>query len=590
MKKTSHSTLLFIIIVTLGTLISLNIFIWYRTNAFLIEELRDNFKKNTSLAKALIDIQSFESEDFFSLKKITDDIKDRIGLRATLIDKNGKVISDSELKTSELNGVENHLYRPEVQEALIKGSGLAIRKSNTIQKKLIYYCEPIKKDGEVIGFLRIALFDPDFKPRINFITGLMFKISLIILVIITIGSIVFWRWINKHMSRIRILLQKQRDSSIFKPLPRQKYEEFDSLAMDINILGGKLENYKEKFNSQREQLLTIFNSLNEGVAAFNRNGIAILHNTMFREILGVSPENDTTLPYENWLHIPELKDDIKKFLKKGKPIRKRVNCKDNRYIDYQILPLKVKELKQSGFLLTLNDVTQLHQLETIRQDFVANVSHEFKTPLTSIQGYAETLFSGAADKKKWKTKFLKKIISQTSHLENLVNDLLQLSRVEKKKVGELKKLNPMPVIKAIIAEYETLAHAKKLNFHKELPDIRDEIRIKANKDLLHSILSNLLVNAIQYNRKGGDIWVRVSLIDNSFRIDIKDNGVGIPKDKLDRIFERFYRVDLTRTNYPEGTGLGLSIVKHSMEQLSGKIGVSSEVDKGSLFWIEIPTT
>lgn len=588
MKKISRISLLFIVIATLITLIAQDIFIWNTTRDFLYSETRKELEKNASLARAIIDLNTFQAGDRHALKIVADEIKERIGLRVTLMNFSGTVISDSEIPLEDLDKVENHLQRPEVQEALHSGAGLATRISATIGKELIYYCETLKKENQIIGFFRIAIFAPDFQPKMDFLKYLIILMNLIIIVIIIIGTLTYGKWIAHQFQGIRIPLQKQKDSPVFKSIPRQKYEEFDSLAIDINILGEKLENYKEKYFTQRKQLQTIFDSLDEGVAAFNQNGVAILHNTRFRKLFGINPDYESGITFDDCVHFPKLIKDVKEFLKSRKAIEKRAQSFKGRYYDYQILPIRVNEKPSTGFLLTLADVTQLQQLETIRQDFVANVSHEFKTPLTSIRGYAETLLSGMAEKKKIRHKFLKKIEKQTIYLENLVTDLLQLSKVEKKKITDLVKLNPLPIIEKIIADLEPILEEKGISFHKEIPKQDKKIRIIANANFIQTIVANLINNAIQYNRPDGSIWFRLKKKKNKVYIEVEDTGLGIPEAERERIFERFYRVEEARSLYPEGSGLGLSIVKHSVEMLSGKFGVKSEIGKGSLFWVEIP--
>ena len=399
---------------------------------------------------------------------------------------------------------------------------------------------------------------------------------------------IYVSWLKNQFSSLRLPIINQRDKEKFIPLPRQTTEEIDLISNEINFLGKKLAEGQEKVGFQREQLLTIFNSLNEGVAAFNKNGIAILHNVAFREILGVSVNHETSIHFYDWIHFPPMIQDIEDFLKNGIAIKKRTKFYGDRYLDYQILPLMMNDTPLEGFLLTLVDVTHLQQLETIRQDFVANVSHEFKTPLTSIRGYAETLLSGRVDKKKEWEKFLAKIEKQTVHLENLVTDLLQLSRIEKKRMDDLEKVNPIPIIKKFISDTESIAQEKKINLHKEIAKFDKKIYIKANEHLLQIIIFNLISNAVQYNRPEGEIWFRLLKSKKSLRIEIEDTGNGIPAEFQDRIFERFYRVESTRYMFPEGSGLGLSIVKHAVEILGGRIGMKSEEEKGSIFWIEIP--
>jgi two-component system phosphate regulon sensor histidine kinase PhoR len=205
-----------------------------------------------------------------------------------------------------------------------------------------------------------------------------------------------------------------------------------------------------------------------------------------------------------------------------------------------------------------------------------------------MRGYAETLLSGAVEKKKEREKFLKKIEDQTIHLENLVTDLLQLSRIEKKKTDDLEKMKPLPIIRKLLIQYENLAIEKNLKFHVELPGDDSKIKIRGNEQLLQNIISNLLSNAIRYNRPKGKIWFRLFKKEDTLRIEIEDTGIGIPASQQERIFERFYRIESSRYLFPEGSGLGLSIIKHAIDLLSGEIGLESEEEKGSLFWIELP--
>jgi two-component system phosphate regulon sensor histidine kinase PhoR len=588
MRKFSNKTILFSILVIILSLIIFDIYIWHHTESFLIEGIRKDMKKKLSLAKALVGDFQFDELDKNKMYQFAVEIKNMTSLRTTLIDKSGRVIADSEIPPDHLKDVENHLNRPEVQEAMRYGSGLARRTSATIHEKLFYYCEPVRENGRITGFIRLAMFSPEFNERMNFLIGLVVRSNIFFILVALFATYAYIKWFNAQLDKVRTPLETQRDKSDFKNLLRHRYEEFDRISKEINVLGQKFENSSRILGSEKEQLMAIFNSLNEGVAAFNKNGIALLHNLAFREILEVSADNKGTIRFYDWIQFPPLIEDIEEFLEKGKPIKKRTKFYGDRYIDYQISPLKMNDIPLAGFLLTLVDVTHLQQLETIRQDFVANVSHEFKTPLTSIRGYAETLLSGTIDNKKQREKFLQKIEKQTIHLENLVSDLLQLSRIEKRKTEDLVKLKPVPLIKKILSEFEPLAQEKNLVFHKEIPRFEEKIKIKANEQLLQTIIWNLLTNAMQYNKPDGQIWFRLMIKDHSLRLEVEDTGLGIPQSQQERIFERFYRVEVARYQFPEGSGLGLSIVRHSVDLLSGTAGLTSEEDKGSLFWVEIP--
>ena len=587
MNKLSLKTWLFTLIIVIVSLLVFDIYIWNHTQSFLIAEVKKDFRKKVSLAEALIGELNSGNLQSETLYPFASKIKALTSYRTTFIDKDGRVVADSDVLPAQLNTMENHLSRPEVQEAMRTGIGLSRRKSSTIQEKLFYYCEPLREDGRIIGFIRLAMFSPEYGERIDFLVGLIVRSNIFFLIVAFITTFLYVQSLQSQVTALRSQLYQQRDQQKFQKLSRQKFEEFNRVANEINLLGEKLQSFYLDLEDRKEQLLSIFNSLNEGVAAFKREGMVIIYNNRFKEILGVSDQNFTDIRFYDWIHFPPIIQGIEEFLESGQSIKKRTKFYGDRYIDYQILPLRSDKTPASGFLLTLADVTHLQQLETIRQDFVANVSHEFKTPLTSIRGYAETLLTDEA-KKKQREKFLKKIEKQTIHLENLVTDLLQLSRIERKETEDLSKMNPVPVIKKVLSEYTILATDKNLTLHQEIPRFEKKIKIKANEQLLQTILSNLLSNAIQYNRPQGEIWFRLQVTETYLRLEIEDNGMGIPEDQLERIFERFYRVEDARYLFPEGSGLGLSIVKHSVELLSGKIGVQSKEEQGSLFWLEIP--
>lgn len=588
MKKFSTKTWLFCFLILVIALLVFDLYLWNHTKSFLIEEIRQDFRKKIAISEVLLGTNSTQNLDRDTLFQLAREIKKLTSYRTTFIDKDGWVLADSDVPSTELSSVENHLTRPEVQQALRVGYGLDRRKSATIQEKLFYYCEPLRENGRITGFIRLAMFSPEYGSRLKFLTGLIIQSNLFFIFISLVATFFYNRMLGSQLTNFRKSLYAQRDEPGFQKLPRQSLQEFDLLANEINHLGEKLHNFYIDLDNRLQQLLAIFNSLSEGVAAFDREGMVIIHNNKFREIMGLPLDTARKIKYYDWIHFPPIIQDIENFLENNQQIKKRIKFYGDRFIDYQILPLLNHHSALAGFLLTLADVTHLQQLETIRQDFVANVSHEFKTPLTSIRGYAETLLESGGEKKKQREKFLKKIEKQTIHLENLVTDLLQLSRIERKEMEELIKMNPVPVIKKLISEYLPVVSERNLTLHKEIPKFEKKIRIKANPQILQTILTNLINNAIQYNRPGGQIWFRLSVTDTALRMEVEDNGIGIPADQLERIFERFYRVESARYIFPEGSGLGLSIVKHSVELLSGQVGVESKEEQGSLFWVEIP--
>ncbi len=588
MNKISQKTFLFVLIVLIISILFVDIYNWNKTKNFLIEEIRLTMRKKVSLAKSFINLDVFQARNLKQLKNFADEIKERTDYRTTLIDKTGNVLADSEIPLDTLPKVENHLNRPEVQKALRTGSGLSMRHSSTIPRDLIYYCETIQKEGRIIGFIRFAMFSPDYNEKMSFLSGLIWRSNFIMVLLAIVAYFIYSKWLNVQFRKIQKPLTEQRDMQQFNSIPGQTHEEFDLLARDFNTIGEKLQRKNEKFESEKEYLYTIFNSLNEGVAAFEKDGYSVVYNSKFIEILNIKEKDLKGRPFYNWLHFPPLIQDIEHYLKNKQALKNRLKYYGNIFIEYQILPVQSSSEKNSNFVVTIQDVTHLQRLETIRKDFVANVSHEFKTPLTSIRGYAETLLSGMLDDPEITQKFLHRIERQTEHMENLVSDLLQLSRIERNEITEIEKIEPLPLLRDIAEEFVPVAQAKNVSLEWNIPSVEKEIYIYGNQNLLYTLISNLVTNGIQYNKSGGKIWLKVTQQNDVLRIEVKDNGIGISQSEIDRIFERFYRTEASRSLYAEGSGLGLSIVRHVVELLNGKLGVESEPEKGSQFWVEIP--
>jgi two-component system phosphate regulon sensor histidine kinase PhoR len=588
MKKFASKSFLFGIITTVIALIIMDTYIWQETRTFILSNLKEELSKKVALVKHLINQKSLEDKDKEKLKAFADEIKNLTGYRTTLIDKQGDVLADSELPVSFLPQVENHLNRPEVQQAMRTGSGLNVRTSATLDIKLIYYCETLRSDGRVTGFIRFAVFSPEYKARTAYLRSIIIKINIILFILAVVAIYIYWRWFNRQVKKIVEPVVQQKDRQGFVHLPAHKYEEFDVLRAEVNVLGEKLEAQKTDLVKRHDQLANILHSLDAGVAAFDHRGFLLYYNHNFTRILQIQKEFTTDLPYYDWIHFPPIIQDIENYLSNRQAIRKRTKYYKNLFIEYQILPLQFNEETNIGFIVMIQDVTHLQQLETIRQDFVANVSHEFKTPLTSIRGYAETLLAGMDENPEVRRKFLTKIQNQTRRLENLVADLLQLSRIEKKEITELENIELVPVVEELVEEFTPITRTKNLKFIKEISEDAAGKYIEANKNLIHTLISNLMINAIQYNKSRGKIWLRVKSAGKSIRIEVEDTGVGIPPDQLNRVFERFYRVENARFIYPEGSGLGLSIIKHVVNLLNGQIEVESQLGKGTTFRVEIP--
>lgn len=589
MKNLRKNTVLKVTITFILLMIAIDVVIWMNIESFVLESVKTETHEKINLAKKLIPDSLLKNVEYEQLKKIADEIKRLTDSRFTLIDKEGIVIADSEIPVNQLSFVENHINRKEVQEALKGFSGIARRTSATIDQDLIYYCEKLTDNGRVTGFIRFAIYSTNFDEKIAFSRQLMIYLNIVLLLFVIIGTYLRTSHLNKQFQNLHLLLKPIEDGKKEFVTTNQVYEEFDAVYSKVKGLLEKSFENEKLLQIENEKLTKYLNSLNFGIAAFDEKGILIFRNKKFRKIMEIE-KAQCKIEYTEWLRFPPLTKDISDFLTHGKRIKKTTKYYGHKYIHYEINPLNISNEEEFGFILNVEDVTHLQKLETIKKDFIANVSHEFKTPLTSIKGYSETLLSGSEISKEISTKFLTKIFNQTIHLENIVSDLLNLSKIEQGDVLKIKNLNPFKAIPNIVNDFANNSEdiAQHLKTKIEYPEYK--VWIKADKNLLKTIVTNLLSNAFQYGGREEDVYFNLKRVGKSVRIEVIDHGIGIIDKDLDRIFERFYRTDSARETYTEGSGLGLALVKNAVQQSNGTYGVESEIGKGSLFWIELPIT
>ncbi len=587
MKKLAVKFRLLGVLIALFLLIAIDWLTYSQVKAFLITDVQRHLHHNISLTKELLDLTLFKEKKSSQLQALASRVRQLTGLRVTFIDLTGRMLADSDVPFDRLGQVENHLHRPEVQQALQTDVGFDIRRSATIGKRLIYYCEPLRENRKILGLIRFAMFADQFDQQLHRLIWLLIGINLLLITGMILFVVLSWRFFQRGLGALRGRLAQLQNSAAFDPLGPQPEEEWNELAVQFDDIRRRWLKKREELEAEARQLYDVLYSLQEGVAVFNRRGSLIYHNGKFLKILGLANINCLGRAFYDWIEFPPLVQDIERFLENREPFKRRIKYYSGRYIEYRILPVRQSGNQESIFLITLQDVTHLQRLEIIRRNFVANVSHEFKTPLTSIRGYAETLQGGVEDEE-LRRKFLEKIVKQTQHLENLVGDLLQLSRIERREVEQLMLLNPLPLFREVVEDFRPLTAGKQLQLHYREVDVSENVALLGADFLLHALLMNLLSNAVHYSKPGGNIHVRVSVRGEKLRVEVEDQGIGILPREQEHIFERFYRGEEARELHAAGTGLGLSIVKHIVEILSGQIGVESEPGKGSLFWFELP--
>jgi two-component system, OmpR family, phosphate regulon sensor histidine kinase PhoR len=520
------------------------------------------------------------------------------GARVTIIDSSGRVLADS---ASDAASMENHANRPEVQQAMAEGRGQAVHHSVTLNRELVYqavrYQEP---DGQSI-VIRFAVPLSEIDLSVKELRSRLLIASILMLLIAAIASLGFARMFAARIERLKDFSQRIAEGN-FRPLLREgPRDELSDLADSMNQTAARLDLEIRMLSGERNRSSAILRSMVEGVAVIDAEERLVFYNRAFSEIFGVQTSTAEGRTLIEVVRNAELVGLIRKALRGEEGLQDDISMGIVQMQSFSVTAAPVKALesangdndlmatKPSGAVVVLHDVTELRRLERVRQDFVANVSHEFKTPLTAIQGFAETLLGGALDDPANNRRFLDIIRNHAIRLARLTNDLLKLARIEAGKLEvEFFPVSLMELIEGCAETTLLKASRKQITLEIEVPSGLPAVHGDAS--LLRDVLQNLLDNAIQYTPAGGHIHVNAAAKGGEAVITVSDTGIGIPASDKERIFERFYRVDAARSREAGGTGLGLSIAKHIVEAHNGRLWVDSVIGEGSRFSFSIPIT
>jgi two-component system, OmpR family, phosphate regulon sensor histidine kinase PhoR len=511
------------------------------------------------------------------------------GARVTIIDASGQVLSDSANSASD---AEKPTDWPEVQVALANGAGRSVDSV----RELVCRAQRFQPASGSPVVIRLALPLAQIDLSLKELRQRLLVASLVILLVGVAVSMIFARVFAARVEHLKDFSQRI-SSGDFRPwLAVGPRDELSDLADSMNQTAAHLDREIRLLSSERNRSSAILRSMVEGVAVVDAQERLVFCNRAFSEILNVHSVTSEGSPLIEVVRSSELIGLIRKALQGEEGLQSDIEIGIVQPLSFSATAAPVKALeadrsvpadKPSGAVVVLHDVTELRRLERVRQDFVGNVSHEFKTPLTAIQGFAETLLAGAIDDPKNNRRFLEIIRDHAARLARVTDDLLKLARIE---AGKLElEFFPVGIQELIDGCSETTllkASRKQISFKVEVPSGLPSVRGDAS--LLHDVLQNLLDNAIQYTPPGGRVVVGAAAGPHEATITITDSGIGIPLADQERIFERFYRVDAARSREAGGTGLGLSIAKHIVEAHGGRLWVESAVGQGSRFAFSIP--
>ena len=510
------------------------------------------------------------------------------GARVTVIDSTGNLLADS---APESGAPESHLSQPEVQQALAAGAGHSVRYSDSLGSDLVYYAVRSRSSAGNPIVLRMALPLAEVDASVSELRRKIFGASLLILVLGGIISLLYFQRLAVRIERLTAFSRRIAEGD-FRPLPAEgPRDELADLAYALNDTAARMDATIRSLSGERNQSSAILRSMVEGVAVIDANERLVFSNRAFSEILNLDAALIEGRPLIEVVRNSDLLSLIRRALRGEEGLRAdmAVGIVQQRTFSITATPVQALENtspanpeKPSGAVVVLHDVTELRRLERVRQDFVANVSHEFKTPLTAIQGFAETLLAGALEDPQHNRRFLEIIRDHAARLATLTNDLLKLARIEAGKLElEFGPVNLFEIVERCTETTLLKASRKQIALETDVPPGLPAVRGDAS--LLRDVLQNLLDNAVQYTPAGGCIRVSATAGAREAVVTVEDTGIGIPLAEQERIFERFYRVDAGRSREAGGTGLGLSIAKHIVEAHGGRLCVESEVGHGSKF-------
>ncbi len=581
------SRLFLIIFISLG----LGIFVSY---IIAERDITDTFQKhiiNELQNQASLLAEVVDEVDAIGDLNEADSLADRLGSasnsRVTLILSDGRVIGDSDVDTQNINDLDNHINRPEVQDAFLKGSGWSIRYSDTVKQQQMYFA--ILDNNDVSpNVIRIAVPYVNVDSAIGSLNLSIILIALVAFIVTSIASGIAANYAYRSIadlayatSKIAVADGKARKKDL-KALPTERTDEFGNVAQSVSQISEELKSKINLIAKQRDQFGSVLDDLGEGIIVADIDGKITYENEQVSLILN---KNELVGKKITDLNIKSLNYLLKRAKKKKRAdIEFEIELND-RSIRWVLATINQSKTTKE-FILVVHDITQLRRFSSMRRDFISNVSHELRTPVSVIRANSETLVDGALEDKKQSKVFAKAILHNSERLSDMVSSLLDLSRID---YGELRlNIEELDINKHIDKAIDSLKNlGKRKNISIECSCSKGKI-VLADKNALERILNNLIENAFKYSDSQSTINISTRKVKDHLEISVKDSGKGIPDEEQDYLFDRFYRTAEARATEEKGSGLGLAIVKNLVNNLNGDVGVKNAKPQGSIFWFTLP--
>ncbi len=501
----------------------------------------------------------------------------------------GQVLAESD---SDPVQMENHAFRPEFLTAVQGRPGQAIRYSETLRQDMMYVALPATEDGRLTTVIRTAVPLTRVNDALASLYGSILISATVMAVLAAMIGLYVSRRISGEMREIKVGAERLAAGDFTHKLRVPRVEEFASVAESINRMAEELDGKLRTLTHERNEREAVLSSMVEGVLAVDTNERVIAVNAAAARLLDTDPASAEGKTIQEVVRNPDLQHVVAQTLGGHRPVEAdivlRVGAEERNLQANGTLLHGDDDGDDVGAVVVLNDVTRLKRLEAVRRDFVANVSHELKTPITSIKGFAETLEDGALDDPAAAHRFVRIISGQADRLNAIIEDLLALSTLEQSGDNPLLQLEEADLCDVVAVALEVCgpkAEAKSIELREDCPG---RLLTRVSPPLLEQAVVNLIDNAVKYSAQGSTIVVTLEEVGDEVVVSVTDEGQGIAREHLPRLFERFYRVDKARSRGLGGTGLGLAIVKHVAQVHGGRVSVQSVVGRGSTFRIHLP--
>jgi two-component system phosphate regulon sensor histidine kinase PhoR len=525
---------------------------------------------------------ALDSIDPASLAAWTQRAAEQSRARVTIVDRSGAVLADSQ---HDFSTMDNHAGRPEIRRALAGQTGKAVRHSATLDADLCYLAIPARLQGKSAVVLRLAVPLRQVQVAMSEIRWLILQSTLIAMLCALLLAYFLSRLFSARIQRIQAYARELVNADYSGILAPEPDDELGSVARSLRGMAHQFRQMLRRLSDEAALRKAILASMVEGVIAVDRDLRVTFCNSSFARAVNAREPLPVNQPLLEVVRDPTLLDLLKRVLSTGQPLRMRMTLgADCRVFEAQAAPIAAEP--GTGAIAILHEITVVEHLERVRKDFVANISHDLRTPLAAIQGYAETLLGGGSEDQENNRKFLQIIRANAVRLGDLASDLLTLSELETECEPPREEcLAVRNAAESVVSRIEEEAAESKVNV---VLGRGPNPCIMGHPLRFERALLNLLRNAIKFNRPGGGVYLDTAIVEGSAQITVRDTGIGIPSAELPRIFERSYCVDKSRSRENGGTGLGLAIVKHIVGTMHGSITVESQLGKGTVFTLRFP--